>query len=839
MKSILKIYRTVLTPARNALVDDMLYYLENEAELYHEEPNFQYQRFALDMNITVLLSQAELSNQFVGNYVSILQDDKVWYYFVMSYEWKSPNALQLKLSIDSVNTFRDDFTLTDKTTIDRQHMNRWRTTDIENIYGRIIDDQIEEVEVLKYKAEDEKIQRTDDELDWFLIYRTRDELSPQNPNNPISCYCCANSAIPISRTGGEPSRTLYPSELPTGQYNYVLGTENHQFSFTLSWSGRGNLTLTEGDWVINYYYETPGDPTSTRYSRYGRIAGAKFSSQNGDIYFSLWIDNWTSTRPSDITLIDIGDIVASSTDYLTINTLDFARVSTDGNVPFPYVQTVVEDKVDYFIGEEVVRSLTPFSSIDKTNSKIVKLLRLPYAPCEIVYSNGVYNFPDEWIFEDGLMKLNDASLSTPLESDVKEIPLNTYLLASLAGNKRLTTAARSKENENKLLNSQFTELKFAYDSFSALCRLEAFKPTTENTFTLPIRFKQTNTINSKFLFDLQYPSFYRMNQDYENIIGVSRNNEETIFSSDYLNYIRSGYNYDKKMKQQEIGINSALTTVQLAATIASFAASSMPGLGPIGIAAGIGLAATTVSTLTNTIYQGIQGQQELNQKLYELSLQSASVAGTDDVDLMKYYSGNKLHKVVYKTREYQENAVANLLHFCGYKHKAMALPDMTSRYWFNFVQCDPVFMEESTTPYNRFLDDIRARFVAGLTVYHCHPLCNGGDKAYDWEQEYENWENDMAVQPRYTSMIELIADSPLTGTIFRNHGPAIDNETVWVEYQLTLAGHILNTRGRDPIPSNRNIEVDVGFDSVSRYRIGSDIEGVACEWIETENLPME
>lgn len=124
MKSILKIYRTVLTPARNALVDDMLYYLENEAELYHEEPNFQYQKFALDMNITVLLSQAELSNQFVGNYVSILQDDKVWYYFVMSYEWKSPNALQLKLSIDSVNTFRDDFTLTDKTTIDRQHMNR-------------------------------------------------------------------------------------------------------------------------------------------------------------------------------------------------------------------------------------------------------------------------------------------------------------------------------------------------------------------------------------------------------------------------------------------------------------------------------------------------------------------------------------------------------------------------------------------------------------------------------------------------------------------------------------------------------------------------------------------
>ena len=40
--------------------------------------------------------------------------------------------------------------------------------------------------------------------------------------------------------------------------------------------------------------------------------------------------------------------------------------------------------------------------------------------------------------------------------------------------------------------------------------------------------------------------------DYEDYLLVSRNNEETIFSNDYLNYIRTGYNYDKKARDREI-----------------------------------------------------------------------------------------------------------------------------------------------------------------------------------------------------------------------------------------------------------------------------------------------
>lgn len=45
---------------------------------------------------------------------------------------------------------------------------------------------------------------------------------------------------------------------------------------------------------------------------------------------------------------------------------------------------------------------------------------------------------------------------------------------------------------------------------------------------------------------------FKQTIDYEDYLLVNRNNEETIFSNDYLNYIRTGYNYDKKARDREI-----------------------------------------------------------------------------------------------------------------------------------------------------------------------------------------------------------------------------------------------------------------------------------------------
>ena len=88
-------------------------------------------------------------------------------------------------------------------------------------------------------------------------------------------------------------------------------------------------------------------------------------------------------------------------------------------------------------------------------------------------------------------------------------------------------------------------------------------------------------------------------------------------------------------------------------------------------------------------------------------MQSSNVAGSDDVDLLKYYTNNnKLCFVVYKPMRFQAKALNNLFFYCGYKHKAMEVPNTTSRTWFNFIQCKPVFVEEESgevgAPYNKF-----------------------------------------------------------------------------------------------------------------------------------------
>ena len=80
--STIKIYKTVLTPSRNALVDDLDEYLNTEATLTYEDSSFQYQKLGLDIDIKINITQDVISNYNLGNYVVIAQDGKKWYYFI-------------------------------------------------------------------------------------------------------------------------------------------------------------------------------------------------------------------------------------------------------------------------------------------------------------------------------------------------------------------------------------------------------------------------------------------------------------------------------------------------------------------------------------------------------------------------------------------------------------------------------------------------------------------------------------------------------------------------------------------------------------------------------------
>lgn len=331
MNSILKIYKTVLTPARNALVDNIEYYLAHEANLYHEELNFQYQRFDLDMTIVVKLPQEELTAQDVGNYVSFTQDGKTWYYFVMSYAWRSTEALALNLSLDSVNTFRNDFVMSPKTSLFRHHEDRFAATGTPYIYNRVIDRYTEGIETAKYQESDEKLFQTQDELDWFLIYRTRDNLTPENISNPVACYCCANIPVIVNRQGDANPITYTVNTMPVGTYYYVSYEDDPTATFTIDQDGTPyaarTSTITMGGTFVVY------SQTNNDYKAY-TLRVIVFGRYNDELRVRMYgtlIGNATSQQISTcpIVRISLSQDLPFSVDVnsIRIDVLNYARVN--------------------------------------------------------------------------------------------------------------------------------------------------------------------------------------------------------------------------------------------------------------------------------------------------------------------------------------------------------------------------------------------------------------------------------------------------------------------------------------------------------------------------------
>ena len=237
----------------------------------------------------------------------------------------------------------------------------------------------------------------------------------------------------------------------------------------------------------------------------------------------------------------------------------------------------------------------------------------------------------------------------------------------------------------------------------------------------------STNINSRIAFKMDFKNDYGKIYDYETVFDfdvllVTRNNEYPIFNSEYLNYIKVGYNYDKKVKAQQESASWATAGVQMAATLLS----SIVG-GPIGAASAIGIGAGMVNTLIQNINQASLNQQSLEQKLNTLKMQSATVYGTDDLSLFDAYSGNKIHLIRYHVSDEIEAMLDGLFYFYGYKCDEYGIPDPNTRIFFDFLQCVPDWTANSVPASNygnklkpEFLDEWSRKLQEGITVYHSY-----------------------------------------------------------------------------------------------------------------------
>ena len=368
--------------------------------------------------------------------------------------------------------------------------------------------------------------------------------------------------------------------------------------------------------------------------------------------------------------------------------------------------------------------------------------------------------------------------------------------------------------ESKLYNSEFYNVSLMYDNVSNQIKLERLDfidiPKIQPIFYIP------NSMTNSMMFKINYPDTYHDPEyPYDNIMLSTRNNEMTVFSSGYVDYLRNGYNFDREAREQANrqqaisaviavagavgavytgGASLALSGAVLGAydKLAANEKASAMEAGAV-IAPGGRLAQKNVTyddpdyadqidwervslqkmhiqqyedvtaargeyykgAAMGRTYAGIQIAQgitngiaalhnslasiEANNRNFQASLvqkqtMAVGAQGSADVDLMSIYARNRLVMHKYTLREQDLINLARVFYYTGYAHPLQEIPNWSSRYWFNYVQCTPYFNNEQTCVYHNYINDIKLRLATGVTVYHEH---NG---EYDLDQTKENWE---------------------------------------------------------------------------------------------------
>lgn len=786
------------------IVDDISSYLNTLSKETITGFQYQRQGMTLRVKLNKTQDTLNFTSVDDFNYASIQNDSqKVCYYFIKSKKQLADSTIELELTMDTINTFRPttDFEISARTKINREHKDRviinskkiecdidyQLTASVGSISeGNIVElindrgetifigevlyidqyharikiqnptseqDYINEIE--PYLGLRFDIVRTDapanyisfepatmqdfqftttltynrnidinsegltpllygknkstlwaDSQSWYLVYKG---------NNPLVCYLCADNGFTAHIQSG--NKEITAKDLVVGTYYYILPERNQKsnadiYPYVDLETAEGNNVsaginlFNESDYMtlekfVTYYYRDGNNVKVGRF--YYRDIGLGF-------FYVATLTLYTTSKIVIKSSLDPikGNMLAT----LTNNT---ATIKTGTSYDINLSTTSVE--------------VYDISTINRTDADIAKIIKLPYRPCD-EYFRG-------WLYDSTMHMLVLSNLNKPLESILKS-SYNPLEDLQFKAETPSLTAAKNKKWESKLFHSDYYQPKFVYDSFSFVFALERQNGYVSTSDFL-IVFTATGTINSRFLFTF---TSYNVDgyalEDYSNILPVARNNELPIYNSDYINYIKMGFNYDVKSKQRQEAGQWIGTALSLVGSIASFASSSVTG--GFGIAGGISLATATLGQLVNAVNSTAQAEANQAQKLFQLRQQKESVMGSDDLDIMSKYTGNKAKWMLYKVSSRMESVLFDLFHFTGYIDGTSKIPDVTTRKWFNFLSCDLVINEDNNIN-DDIINDIKAKYALGVTFMHCNTI--NSVKTWDWTQEKENWEKSL------------------------------------------------------------------------------------------------
>lgn len=724
----IKLYRNVpLNLKNNYIIDDIDLFLEDyEIESIENFMFIDTSKLENTIILNYVYDEVDYASKaFSGvNYISLEQAGRTYYYFVYKSEFASRNAVRLQVRMDTLNTFNNYYTLSNRTLILREHKDRFYNYPIDVTtseglqihYARKIDRVSEGIQPALYNISSDYIKAPNI---WYLIYQNEKPPIDEEGNaveiNPVQCLIQPKEEITLNV---DTSKNYGATSFRSGYAYYCIFDKGYN-SIRL---GNTTYSLEEGatgaavNNVTMLWFEV-NDET-------GEFTGL--------LYFG---NNTTLTFNPEIGIEFIGE-------------WDYINYVTDASEILPDPEEMRERGKDYYpkfyIDTHKYAVPKTINDIDRTDARLIKIIELPYPPLNInpdnlqeeflKYYDGYFILKDlntSFTYSLGSYKLNDITKRSITSSDVTNQIANYEL-------------AIQSDLESKLYHSDFRYEKIFYDSFSFILPYELIDGSvieSEDLLYYTIDFIPTTTINSRFLFKMNFSDDLLWDeyiQDFNFVLNVARSNELTIYNNAYINYLRAGYNYDVKTKQRNITSSWVGVALSAVGTVASFASSAFTG--GIGVAAGITMATGTASQIYNAVNNQIQTEQNFSAKLHQLEMQSTAVYGADDVDLLNAYGGQGLKSATYQISQPMHDLILKLFYLCGYTSNRYGVPAMNTRSIFDYCQANIIFENTNNIPEEMQMD-IASRFAEG--VYDFHKLTypdnsNGWDMTFTHEN-LETW----------------------------------------------------------------------------------------------------
>lgn len=715
---------TKLTPNENFMLDNIDKYLSNSTET--TEIASITMKHALEVTLVIQMVSSAIWADNAGwekfNYLRAqnLNDNEEFqynyrkvYYFIVEKQIVGEKSVRLTLRMDVLNTFKfnSDYTLSPLTLVRREHKDRFIKANISfqtkwiasiNRFPEGLSPQLYNLPQLKEIIQD---NITGTAPNWYLIYKNSLENS-EDTNNVVDCFLASDVELAVSYLPLAP--TISPSDLEMGKFYYFYAYSCPSLMATEAYTGTSFAPYIDNN---------------------GMIRVTKINNTQMLVESFAYMATSVVTPPYD------NDPVQSNSSWIVSS-----LTATAGEKY--YVSTVRNDlrRDAYNASIEKEISLNPvnkytkkYEDVNKTDSRLIKVIKLPYPPTKgFTISGSNINFDaNKWEFDDNeeLLKLNpnyhdyfiNDNLKIHLPYVYNGIDISTS--SSFGSLNALRTYVDPKN-----YHSEFYKIKYVYDSFEKVIPLEYVNE--DNFFTdaeYKVEFAMTRTINSKFMFTFDI-LFSLADEDYPKTLVVQRNNEEVLYSSPYINYIRSGFNYDVKAKNQQIGMSWFTTALGIIGGGLNVAFGSKT--------LGIGMIASSVASLGNAINTTINAERNFERNLQMLKMQSNAVSGADDVDLMSIYASNKLCRYIYRPSTVMSKLIDDMFYFLGYATSEYKIPVINSRAWFNFIQADIRIEKMMNGIPSYAIEEITNRFAGGVFIMH-DPNNNGTP---DFGFTHENWE---------------------------------------------------------------------------------------------------